>query len=55
MKNRYKISELAKLANISKQTLIFYHKKDILVPEYIEKLMGIDTIPILKYGIYFLL
>lgn len=36
MKNRYKISELAKIANISKQTLIFYHKKGILVPEYID-------------------
>ncbi|MGL5611694.1 MerR family transcriptional regulator, partial [Cetobacterium sp.] len=40
MKNRYKISELAKLANISKQTLIFYHKKDILVPEYIDEING---------------
>lgn len=27
MKNRYKISELAKIFNISRQTLIFYHKK----------------------------
>lgn len=31
MKNRYKISELAKIANISKQTLIFYHKKGIFL------------------------
>jgi DNA-binding transcriptional MerR regulator len=40
MKNRYKISELAKIANVSKQTLIFYHKKDILVPEYIDEENG---------------
>lgn len=40
MKNRYKISELAKIANISKQTLIFYHKKGILVPEYIDGVNG---------------
>lgn len=37
MKNRYKISELAKIVNISKQTLIFYHKKGILIPEYIDE------------------
>ncbi len=36
MKNRYKTSELAKIFNISKQTLIFYHKKEILVPDYID-------------------
>ncbi len=36
MKNRYKISELAKITNISNQTLIFYHKKEILIPEYID-------------------
>ncbi|MEG0236815.1 MerR family transcriptional regulator, partial [Cetobacterium sp.] len=36
MKNRYRTSEIAKIFNISKQTLIFYHKKDILVPDYID-------------------
>lgn len=40
MKNRYKISELAKIVNISKQTLIFYHKKGILVPEYVDESNG---------------
>ncbi|MGL5174771.1 MAG: MerR family transcriptional regulator [Cetobacterium sp.] len=40
MKNRYKISELAKIADISKQTLIFYHKKGILIPEYIDENNG---------------
>ena len=40
MKNRYKISELAKIANVSKQTLIFYHKKGILIPEYIDEENG---------------
>lgn len=40
MKNRYKISELAKIGDISKQTLIFYHKKGILVPEYIDESNG---------------
>ena len=36
MKNRYRIMELANIFKISKQTLIFYHKKDILVPDYID-------------------
>lgn len=40
MKNRYKISELAKIGSVSKQTLIFYHKKGILVPEYIDEENG---------------
>lgn len=40
MKNRYKISELAKIFNISRQTLIFYHKKNILIPEFIDKENG---------------
>nr|WP_307775311.1 MerR family transcriptional regulator [uncultured Cetobacterium sp.] len=37
MKNRYKISDLAKMFGISKQTLIFYHKKNILVPNFIDE------------------
>ncbi|MGL5355756.1 MAG: MerR family transcriptional regulator [Cetobacterium sp.] len=40
MKNRYKISELAKIVNISSQTLHFYHKKGILIPEYIDEKNG---------------
>ncbi|MGL5543896.1 MAG: MerR family transcriptional regulator [Cetobacterium sp.] len=40
MKNRYKISELAKIGDVSKQTLIFYHKKGILIPEYIDSTNG---------------
>lgn len=40
MKNKYKISELAKIFNISRQTLLFYHKKDILVPNVIDKNNG---------------
>ena len=40
MKNRYKISELAKIFNISRQTLIFYHKKNILIPNIIDKNNG---------------
>ncbi len=40
MKNRYKISELAKIFNISRQTLIFYHKKNILIPSIIDKENG---------------
>lgn len=40
MKNKYKISELAKIFNISRQTLLFYHKKDILVPNIIDKSNG---------------
>lgn len=36
MKTRFKISELAKMFGISKQTLIFYHKKGILIPDYID-------------------
>lgn len=37
MKNRYKISELAEIFDISRQTLIFYHKKGIFVPKEIDK------------------
>ena len=37
MKNRYKISEIAKIFNISRQTLIFYHKKNILIPDIIDE------------------
>ena len=40
MKNRYKISEIAKIFNISRQTLIFYHKKNILVPNIIDEENG---------------
>ncbi|WP_300345000.1 MerR family transcriptional regulator [Fusobacterium sp.] len=40
MKNRYKISELAKIFNISRQTLIFYHKKNILIPSIVDKNNG---------------
>lgn len=40
MKNKYKISELAKIFNISRQTLLFYHKKDILIPNIIDKNNG---------------
>ena len=37
MKNRYKI---AKIFNISRQTLIFYHKKNILIPDIIDEENG---------------
>lgn len=37
MKNRYKISEIAEIFGISRQTLIFYHKKDVLIPFEIDK------------------
>lgn len=40
MKNRYKISEIAKIFNISRQTLIFYHKKNILIPDIIDEENG---------------
>lgn len=40
MKNRYKISEIAKIFNISRQTLIFYHKKNILIPDIINEENG---------------
>ena len=40
MKNRYKISEMAKIFNISRQTLIFYHKKNILVPYIVDEING---------------
>lgn len=40
MKNRYKISEIAKIFNISRQTLIFYHKKNILIPNIIDEENG---------------
>lgn len=40
MKTRYKISEVAKIFNISRQTLIFYHKKNILVPFEIDEENG---------------
>lgn len=40
MKNRYRILELANIFNISKQTLIFYHKKGILIPNYIDENNG---------------
>lgn len=37
MKKMYKISELAEIFEISRQTLIFYHKKGIFVPKEIDK------------------
>ncbi len=40
MKNRYKISEIADIFSISRQTLIFYHKKNILVPFEIDEKNG---------------
>lgn len=40
MKNRYKISEIAEIFSISRQTLIFYHKKNILVPFEIDEKNG---------------
>lgn len=40
MKNRYKVSEIAEIFGISRQTLIFYHKKNILVPFEIDEENG---------------
>ncbi|MGL5973409.1 MAG: MerR family transcriptional regulator [Oscillospiraceae bacterium] len=40
MKNFFTIGETAKLHNISKQSLIFYHKKNILIPSYVDNDTG---------------
>lgn len=40
MKKKFKTMEVAKMFGISKQTLIFYHKKGVLVPEYIDPKNG---------------
>lgn len=40
MKNRYRVSEIAEIFGISRQTLIFYHKKNILIPFEIDEENG---------------
>ncbi len=40
MKEEYKIAEVAKIFNISRQTLLFYHKKEILIPHIIDENTG---------------
>lgn len=36
MKHRFTAGEMAKLSGLSKQTILFYDKKGILKPEYVD-------------------
>ena len=48
---RFTVGEMAKLNNISKQTLIFYDKEDIFKPKIIDPINGYSTTQLtsLKY------
>ena len=50
-KNQYSIGEVAALLNISPQTLRFYDKSGVVVPDFIDQIQAIDITATIRSAI----